>query len=148
MTEYEIMTISKQKLKQILNMKIQIKSKEYLENKRGSKGREIIYKNLEMAHYLLPNDCGLTVDMKQQIFAIRNRMLNIPYNFPGQYKQINDECKTGCGNLETMKHLYMCEQLNMKHRKYPYESIFSDNLYKQSEVLKIMQENIQIRNTY
>ena len=47
-----------------------------------------------------------------------------------------------------MKHLYMCEQLNLKDRKYPYESIFSDNLYKQSEVLKIMQENIEKRNTY
>ena len=142
------MKMSKQRLKQILNIKIKLKSKEYLESKRGSKGREIIYPNLEMAHYLLPNDNGLTVENKKMLFSIRNRMLQIPYNFPGQYIQNNNKCKTGCGKLETMNHLYICEKLNMEERKYPYESIFSDNLHKQGEVFKIMEKNIQIRNNW
>ena len=49
--------------------------------KRGSKGNQIEYSSLEMAEYLLPYNHKVNIEEKQQIFAIKTRMVDIPYNF-------------------------------------------------------------------
>ena len=67
----------------------------YLLSKKGSKGNNET--ELCMAEYLIPST-SLTISEKQQMFAIKNRMLNIPANFP----QPNIEHKCICdGKKET-----------------------------------------------
>jgi len=46
--------MSKPQYSTLIKGKIQEKSFNYLNGKRGSKGKEIVYKNLSMAEYLLP----------------------------------------------------------------------------------------------
>ena len=53
----------------------------YLLEKRGTKGKEIDYSYLEMASYLLPFNNFLTIDEKCELFSVKKRMINIPYNF-------------------------------------------------------------------
>ena len=52
----------------------------YLIGKKGSKGKEITETELCMAEYLLPTT-SLTICEKQQMFAVKNRMKEIPAIF-------------------------------------------------------------------
>jgi hypothetical protein len=54
----------------------------YLMNKVGSKGKENAYTELTMADFLLPENKDLSISHKQQLFAVKNRMVTIPANFP------------------------------------------------------------------
>ena len=81
MSDMEIKHLKKSKLKYILRNKINEKALQYLLNKRGSKGSEIKYKNLQMSLYLSPNEYNLKHSEKEEIFAIRNKMINIFGNF-------------------------------------------------------------------
>jgi len=83
-----------------------------------------------MADYLLPNSSGLTIGEKQEIFAIRNRMTNIPENFKTKM-EVN---KCVCGQTEQMAHIYECINLNNKKVTMKYENIYTDNV----ENLKIV----------
>ena len=67
------------------------KSFQYLLEMRKSKGSEIKYTKLEMAHYLLPNEHELTIIDIKLFFSIRNRMNNNSNNFPS--KKLNLYCK-------------------------------------------------------
>ena len=77
----EIKTMSKNKFTKMLKMKIKENALEYLLEKKGSKGSEIDYSELEMANYLLPLNDKLKIEEKQRLFAMRNRMIEIPNNF-------------------------------------------------------------------
>ena len=74
-------------LTKLINEAIEIKTLEYLLKLRGSKGSEIEYKEIKMADYLMPNEENLTISDKRYIFAIRNRMIQIPNNFPTKNKK-------------------------------------------------------------
>ena len=74
----DIKEMPKNKFKKIIREKCQELGFEYLSKKRGSKGREIDYKKIEIAEYLLPND-EIDIDEQRTIFAIRNK---ITRNFP------------------------------------------------------------------
>ena len=80
----EIKIMKTIKFKNILKQKIKRKSFEYLLNKRKRKGNEIIYSELQMADYLLPNENIKSIEDQRYLFAIRNKMINIPTNF-GKY---------------------------------------------------------------
>ena len=41
----------------------------------------------------MPNEENLTIEDKRYIFAIRNRMIQIPTNFPSKYQNKNENCK-------------------------------------------------------
>ena len=102
--------MSKNSLKSLLKERIQLKALKYLKTLRKSKGKEIDYKELQMAEYLGPSDSKLTMSEKQLMFAVRNKMVKIPSNFRG--KGTGEEmCVTGCGEIETMKHLYTCSRM-------------------------------------
>ena len=49
-------------------------------NKRGSKGSEIFYPEVELAEYLMPNN-GLSIEDKRNLFSIINSMIQISSNF-------------------------------------------------------------------
>ena len=115
----EIKEISFNKFKDILEKSIDKRALEYLLEKRGSKGEEIKYSCIKMAEYLLPNEDGLSISDQRYIFSIRNRMVPISENFPN----IQTENICSCGQSETMRHIYMCTNLNIEMEKISYEKI-------------------------
>ena len=103
-------------------MSIQKKALQYLIAKQRRKGIEIHYHELKMAEYLQPNEEEISISDQRNIFAIRNRMVEIPNNF----KRNKEEHKCVCGENETTKHIYNCEQLNSddKYKNIQFEEIF------------------------
>ena len=97
----------KSQFRRILKNSINKKALEYLLEKRGTKGKEIEYGSLKMQDYLLPQKKeNISISEKQYIFAIRNRMIEIDFNFP---KKQRSEKLCVCGEQANMKHmaLYM-----------------------------------------
>ena len=94
-----------------------------------------------MADYLLPNSSGLTIGEKQEIFAIRNRMTNIPENFKSKM-EVN---KCVCGQTEQMAHIYECINLNNKKVTMKYENIYTDNVENLKIVFKRFRKNMEER---
>ena len=90
----EIRTMTKQKYLRILKEKIFNSALEYLLGKKGIKGGEITYTSIEMSEYLQPYNRNLTVGQKEEMFAVRNRMVNIPGNF-------GSKTKCECGKMKT-----------------------------------------------
>ena len=62
----------KQRSKNILKQQILKEAFEYLVRKKGTKGKEIEYKELKMAEYLLPNNIVLSIENQRKIRAKRN----------------------------------------------------------------------------
>ena len=99
--------------------------------------------NLEMADYLLPTNEKLTIEEKRNLFAIRNRMVDICSNF--SKSEVKPTCV--CGEIETMKHVYICEILNEKTvQSEVYENIYNGNIRKQIEVFRKFEENLNKYN--
>ena len=97
MTFEAIKVISKNKFCLVIKKAIQTRALEYLMSKQGSKGQEIKYTELKMAEYLLPNFQNITIDEQRSIFALRNRIVFIPLNFPNGKKE---ETMCPCGQVE------------------------------------------------
>ena len=93
-----------------------------------------------MEEYLLPYN-EQSIEQKCEMFAVKNRMINIPYNFSS-----NSEVKCVCGNLENMVHLYECDLFNKeKQPEIPYVKIYNGNLKEQIEVFNKFTENMDTR---
>ena len=137
----EIKLMTKKKFNSILKERVTENGIKYLKEKQGKKGKEINYSGLNMAEYLSPNNEELSVDKKRKMFAVRNRMVDIPANFP----KPNVENKCFCGEIEDMLHIYNCEFFNSKQQKLPFEKIFSGNMKHQIEVYRSFEENLEKR---
>ena len=106
-TKFEdIKEIKRSKFISIINVSLKKKASEYLQKLRGKKGHEIEYNEIKMAEYLMPNGEPLSISEKRWIFAIRNRMVLIPTNFPSKKNNEDQNCKK-CGEPENLKHIYM-----------------------------------------
>ena len=103
---------------------------EYLLKKRGSKGKEIIYKEIQTAEYLLPNE-ELNIEKQRTIFAIRNRMIDIPANFVSS-EQNNTKCI--CKEIENLKHIYECKYLNKEIVKVEFNKIYNGTIKEQKKI--------------
>ena len=112
----------------------------YLTGKQGFKGQEMNYSRMEMSDYLLPTNKNLTIDQKRRLFAIKNKMIDIPSNFSSK---IENRCQ--CGEIENMEHIYICEILNKERRILPYEKIYNGNLSEQIDIFQIFERNLEIR---
>ena len=78
-----------------------------------------------MADYLLPVNSKLSVEQKQRMFSIKNRMIELPENFPN--REMSNECIGG--KLKNILHIYNCEILNEGNiPKLNYEEIYNGNL--------------------
>ena len=137
-------TIGKKQLTSILNSNISKKALSYLLEMRKSKGKEIKYESIQMAQYLKPNNLGLTISEKKEMFAYRNKMNKISWNYKS--KQGNNMCLTKCGIIETNEHIYNCEifnrNINIIHK---YENIYNGNLQTQVEIFRILKGNMEKR---
>ena len=94
-----------------------------------------------MADYLAPNNSGLSIQEKQEMFSVINRMVPISYNFQQNSKM--DICP--CGQEETMEHIYICKILKNKEQIEPYQKIFTGNIGEQVTVFKRFQINMKER---
>ena len=127
------------KFKKLIKNRIETKALEYLQTKRGSKGKEIRYKTLEMSEFLLPFNSSLDIEEKRKLFEKRNRMTAIPYNF-GQKEE-----KCICGEIEDMLHIYNCENINAMKPELSYDKIYNGNLKSQIEVFRRIEKNLEMR---
>lgn len=144
----EIKAMSVNKFKNIICKKLKKEAFQYLMNRRGQKGSEISYTDIETAEYLLP-DNNLTIINKRRMFLIRNRMLDIPSNFSSnKNKNKNNEFNCFCGNFKDMKHIYECQLLNIEEPSEKYEHIFTGNIEQQIIVLRRFDNNFEKHEKY
>ena len=94
-----------------------------------------------MSEHLLPNN-NLTIEEQRTIFAIRNRMINIPANYSSKKE---NTAKCICGVSENMEHIYNCEYLNIEVPAEEYLKIFSENTSEQKSVLERFEQNMNRR---
>ena len=134
----EITNMQKVTFLNIIKEKLKENALKYLNKKKGSKGKEIEYNGLEMAEYFMPYGDELTIEDKQYIFSIRNRMVDIGANY-GK----SESCF--CGADENMLHVYTCKHLNVEETNVPYENIHTGNLREIVEVFRRFEENMRIR---
>ena len=99
------------------------------------------YDSLEMSEYLQPINDELSIEQKREMFSVKNRMIDIPYNFPR--KNMHNICV--CGETEDMSHIYNCEMLNIDEPNLSYETIYTGNMKQQIEVYKIFKQNLDKR---
>ena len=109
--------MTKHKFTQILRKKSKLRALQYLINKQGVKGQEIEYLNIEMSEYLQPYNEELSIDERRKLFSFRNKMTDIPSNFP-RTKNV-ENC--WCGENEDMAHIYECKMLNNEENLIPYQ---------------------------
>ena len=142
----EIKEMKPTKFKNMINEAIRTTAFEYLLKLRGSKGQEIKYREIKMADYLMPNEENLTIEDKHYIFAIRNRMIQIPTNFPSKYENKNENCLI-CGKKEIMEHLYSCKW-DQKNNETKYENIFGNNVKKMKKVYNQFRQKYENREKH
>ena len=95
---------------------------------------------LYMVEYLLPTT-ALTIYEKQQMFAVKNRMKEIPAIFI----KPNIENKCICEHQEDMKHIYQCQVMNNgEEHELEYENFFEGNICEQ---IKVFERNFEKRRT-
>ena len=141
LTFEEIRKMTKKKYTIMIKESVREVALKYLLEKQGKKDKEIRYSSLDMAEYLHPFNNCLSIDEKCQLFAVRNRMVNIPNNFSSKC-----DFKCVCGKMEDMKHIYICEKLNgQKQPILQYDKIFNGNLNEQIEVYRKFEQNLSKR---
>ena len=78
-----------------------------------------------MAEYLQPTNDKLSIDEKQRLFSIRNRIFEISSNF----SKSNAKTICLCCETENMKHIFVCEILNEETvQNELYENIYNGNI--------------------
>ena len=142
----EIQTLTKIQFCKILKTSIKKKAFEYLIGKRKSKGQEIIYSELKMSEYLMPNMENISIDDRRKIFEIRNRMLPIPTNFPSNKNK--DDTRCWCGETEDTEHIYLCKYWTEQSGQYPFDIIYTDNMPKLVKVYDQFKDNYKKREEY
>ena len=138
----DIKKISENKFRKLIKVRSRENAFIYLKGKQGTKGKENNQKDLSMAEYLQPANNLITIEEKQRIFSMKNRMTNIPANYP----KPNQEYTCYCGKKEDMIHVYNCEILNNGRKpKLEYEKLYKGTIIQQIEVFRKFETNLKIR---
>ena len=117
----DIQSMTYNQFKKQVKERVKENAYKYLMNKVGSKGKENVYTELTMADYLLPENKDLSISQKQQLFAVKNRMVTIPANFP----KPKTEYICQCGSKEDMEHIFYCSILNEGRKNdLKYEKLY------------------------
>ena len=97
-----------------------------------------------MSEYLLP-DNEVNIESQQNLFAVRNKMVNIFPHFTAREKNTS---KCFCGDKEDMEHLYTCEKLNTEKTVENFETLFCGNIKQQVKIFKIFELNMKKREQF
>ena len=135
----DVKKMSLNKFKSLIKVKCQEGAYNYLMNKRGSKGSEVIYPRVEMSEYFLPNN-ELSIEDKRKLFSIRNKMYQISSNFCSKK---NNTSKCVCQETKDMEHIYFCKKLNEEEAQVEYEKLFSGNMNELTYILRRFEENLE-----
>ena len=133
----EIKNMTKNQFSRMLKQKVDNRALNYLKEKQRVKGKEIVYKKIEMAEYLSPLNSEFTIEEKRKLFGIRNDMILM--NFSKQ----NKICS--CGKNETLEHIYSCKSLNNEENEIPFQNIYSKNIKNQREAFRRMEIALKSR---
>ena len=137
----EIREMKKEKFSTLVKSRVRENALLYLKKKQKSKGSEIEYKITELADYLQPIN-PMPIEKKQKLFAVRNRMVQIPNNFLKSENKAN--CL--CGEIEDMSHVYNCKMFNEEMKPSEnYENIYNGTITQQTEILKKFEQNMEKR---
>ena len=102
---------------------------------------KLTYNKIAMSEYLLP-DSKLSKEQKQQLFSIRNKMIDISDNFSSS--EIETFCY--CGEREMMSHIYYCKLLNEDNSELiSYQKIYNGNISEQTKIYHRFEENLKVR---
>ena len=132
-----IKLMTKYKFIKLLNERIQTGALKYLLGKQGVKGQEISYSRIQLSDYLLPINDKQTIEQKRRLFAVRNKMVNIPSNFSSSKTKII--CY--CGDVENMEHIYQCDSEVI----LPYNLVYNGSIEEQIEVYNIFEDQLERR---
>ena len=121
-----------------MKYKGKIRALKYLTEKHGTKGKDISYSCIQMSEYLHPSN-KLTIEEKRKQFEIRNKMVDIPANFPKT--EVDAFCF--CGSAEDLKHIYECEIYESEKHITECEKIYSGNIFEQTEVHRRMEKCLE-----
>ena len=86
----------------------------------------------------------LSIEEKQKLFAIRNRMIDIPIHFPKS--EVKPQCT--CGEIEEMAHIINCEILNEgvnQDKNEKYKNIFNGTVKEQIRIYRKFEQNMRKR---
>ena len=114
-------------------------------SKRKQKGSECKYKKLEMSKYFQPSNINISITEKRTIFAMRNRMIDIPDNFKFIYgiEHLYLKCKM-CNKDLSQNHIYEFNYLNKeKSSQVDYEKVFEGTVREQFEVTQSFMINLK-----
>ena len=131
LNEILIKSISKEKLKKLLQLKIEEKGFQYLISKsiHHSKTRTEIYCDMNGSNYF--RDSRFTPDIARTIFKFRTRMVNVKNNFRNKY---NQDLKCSLCELEVcdQSHLFRCDKLREAWEDFQekYDDLFCQDLNK------------------
>ena len=146
----DIMSRSKNSLKELLMKKVSIVAFQYLIGlaQSHSKVNEKIYKNLNMAEYLI--DSRLTPDLVNLLFKFRTRMFNVRNNFRNNYRQTNILCPLCEESEDSQQHIFSCNVLRNRisaPTTSKYEDIFSSDINTLLVVAKELKVFVETRET-
>ena len=125
----EVKEMKMVQFRKLVNQRLKENAFNYLLNKQRNKGKEIKYKEFQMAEYLLPNQTMRSIEDQRYLFAIINKMIEYPAN---------------CGEKENMSHIYHCYG---GEEKILYEKVYNGKLKEQEHILNKFRNNMKIRET-
>ena len=137
----EIKMFNKKAFIKKINANIKMAAIKYLEEKRKKKGGKIEYLDLQMSEYLQPDNHGLSIKEKCEMFAFRNGMTLIRENFT--HMKLPEICL--CGDTETLCHIYSCILLNNKKSEEPFEALYNGEIKAQIKAYRRLSEAIIVK---
>ena len=114
----EIKLMKPQQFKSILKDKIRNRAFQYLIGKINQKGKQINYRKLQTAEYLLPNDY-LNIDEQKLVFSLRSESFRVSENYDNTVKLCI------CQDKLTLEHIYCCKTLNDDNQPVEYIKIYN-----------------------
>ena len=152
MSDQDIQTLSKDKLRNIVRNKTRQAAFEYLKRiKEGhSKMDRLEYNTYEKAAYL--SSPLFNSDSVKMLLALRTRTVqDIRNDFRGMYPNI--ECPLLCGEEDKIQHILDCSVIRQHHKSenvllndIEYVDAFSSNTVIQKQVTELYQQLLEVRS--
>ena len=151
MSDQEIGSMSKCKLKKIVKNNTKEAAFKYLQSLKESHSKldGLEYSNFEKASYL-SSPLFRSEDMRL-LLGLRTRTVNgIRNDFRGMYA--DNMCPLNCGEVDTLPHILQCSVIKLHHTNsmlaqgdITYQDIFSSNVVRQKQVTELYRQLLDIR---
>ena len=143
----DIQSMKKSEFKKMVNQKIEIKTKNDLNEKKfnHSKVKNLQHNDIGIRKYLKHGQTQISIEERQLIFKLRTQMTNVKMNFRGMFE--NFQCEICCEEDESQQHIMECRKLNeISHENIDYKKIENGNLSQMIAIATKFKKNIEIRD--